>query len=151
MDGPIRSNLVIACGDLFVRFPNSLEPWTGHLYQVLGDPDVRVRKNAVMVITHLILNDMMKVKGHIAAMAICLEVCTQMPGPATGRLTAAAPQTTTVVRCFATTWLICLGVFFRTTQTASATSRVSSSTSSPARVSRTATPCSRCCRTSCPA
>jgi condensin complex subunit 1 len=41
---------------------------------VLSDPDLRVRKNAVMVITHLILNDMMKVKGHIAAMAICLQV-----------------------------------------------------------------------------
>ena len=26
-----------------------------------------------MVLTHLILNDMMKVKGHIARMAICLQ------------------------------------------------------------------------------
>lgn len=33
-----------------------------------------VRKNALMVLTHLILNDMMKVKGHIARMAMCLQV-----------------------------------------------------------------------------
>lgn len=32
-----------------------------------------VRKNGLMVLTHLILNDMMKVKGHIARMAICLQ------------------------------------------------------------------------------
>jgi condensin complex subunit 1 len=33
-----------------------------------------VRKNALMVLTHLILNDMMKVKGHISRMAMCLQV-----------------------------------------------------------------------------
>lgn len=33
-----------------------------------------MRKNALMVLTHLILNDMMKVKGHIARMAMCLQV-----------------------------------------------------------------------------
>lgn len=32
-----------------------------------------VRKNAVMVLTHLILNDMMKVKGHIARMVVLLQ------------------------------------------------------------------------------
>ena len=69
----IRSNLVIALGDLALRFPNSLEPWTEHVYRPLSDPDVSVRKTAMMVLTHLILNDMMKVKGHIAKMAACLE------------------------------------------------------------------------------
>jgi hypothetical protein len=39
----------------------------------LRDPETRVRKNALMVLTHLILNDMVKVKGHIAEMAVCLE------------------------------------------------------------------------------
>mmetsp|Transcript_17259 Transcript_17259/g.41204 ORF Transcript_17259/g.41204 Transcript_17259/m.41204 type:complete len:1126 (-) Transcript_17259:192-3569(-) len=69
----VRSNIVIACGDLFVRFPNAMEPWTSNLYQALSDSDAGVRKNAIMVITHLILNDMMKVKGHVAAVAVCLE------------------------------------------------------------------------------
>jgi len=69
----LRSNLIIALGDLALRFPNALEPWTEHVYRPLGDPDSSVRKNALMVLTHLILNDMMKVKGHIAKVAVCLE------------------------------------------------------------------------------
>ena len=69
----LRSNLTIALGDLALRFPNLLEPWTEHMYRPLGDPDPSVRKNALMVLSHLILNDMMKVKGHIAKMAVCLE------------------------------------------------------------------------------
>lgn len=28
----VRSNLIIAAGDLAIRFPNLLEPWTSHLY-----------------------------------------------------------------------------------------------------------------------
>ena len=73
VDPSIRSNLVVALGDLALRFPNLIEPWTEHVYRPLGDPDVGVRKTAMMVLTHLILNDMMKVKGHIAKMAVCLE------------------------------------------------------------------------------
>jgi condensin complex subunit 1 len=73
VDPSIRSNLVVALGDLALRFPNLIEPWTEHVYRTLGDPDVGVRKTAMMVLTHLILNDMMKVKGHIAKMAVCLE------------------------------------------------------------------------------
>jgi len=34
---------------------------------------VEVRKTAVTILTHLILNDMLKVKGQISEMAICLE------------------------------------------------------------------------------
>jgi condensin complex subunit 1 len=32
-----------------------------------------VRKNTLMVLTHLILNDMIKVKGQISEMAVCIE------------------------------------------------------------------------------
>lgn len=35
----IRSNLVIAVGDLAFRFPNLLEPWTHNMYRPLSDPD----------------------------------------------------------------------------------------------------------------
>ncbi|PON31588.1 Condensin subunit [Parasponia andersonii] len=69
----VRSNCTIALGDLAVRFPNVLEPWTENMYSRLRDPSVSVRKNAVLVLSHLILNDMMKVKGHINEMAIRLE------------------------------------------------------------------------------
>lgn len=57
----VRSNCTVALGDLAVRFPNLLEPWTEHMYARLRDPSVSVRKNAVLVLSHLILNDMMKV------------------------------------------------------------------------------------------
>ncbi len=32
-----------------------------------------MRKNTLMVLTHLILNDMVKVKGQISEMAVCIE------------------------------------------------------------------------------
>eukprot|EP00055_Hartaetosiga_balthica_P015203 m.88274 g.88274 ORF g.88274 m.88274 type:complete len:1349 (-) comp8804_c0_seq1:2050-6096(-) len=69
----VRCNAIVALGDLAFRFPNLIEPWTDHLYARLKDDDDRVRKNAVMVLTHLILNDMVKVKGQISGLAICLE------------------------------------------------------------------------------
>ncbi|KAK9075874.1 hypothetical protein SSX86_004203 [Deinandra increscens subsp. villosa] len=69
----VRSNCTLALGDLAVRFPNLLEPWTENIYSRLHDPSLSVRKNAVLVLSHLILNDMMKVKGHINEMAMRLE------------------------------------------------------------------------------
>ena len=39
----------------------------------LRDDSPVVRKNTLVVLTHLILNDMIKVKGQISAMALCLE------------------------------------------------------------------------------
>ncbi|GAU24201.1 hypothetical protein TSUD_23380, partial [Trifolium subterraneum] len=69
----VRSNCTIALGDLAVRFPNLLEPWTEKMYARLQDRSASVRKNAVLVLSHLILNDMMKVKGYINEMAVRLE------------------------------------------------------------------------------
>lgn len=57
----VRSNCTLSLGDLAVRFPNLLEPWTENMYARLRDASVSVRKNAVLVLSHLILNDMMKV------------------------------------------------------------------------------------------
>ena len=78
-DKGTRSALMVALGDLAFRFPNAVEPWTEHLYGLrawgnsLHDPDSGVRQHAITVLAHLVLNDMMKVKGHIAEMARCLE------------------------------------------------------------------------------
>ncbi|KAH7667151.1 Condensin subunit 1/Condensin-2 complex subunit D3 protein [Dioscorea alata] len=69
----VRSNCTLSLGDLAVRFPNLLEPWTENIYARLRDPSVSVRKNAVLVLSHLILNDMMKVKGYINEMAMRIE------------------------------------------------------------------------------
>lgn len=68
----IRANTIIAMGDLCFRFPNLIEPWTPHLYARLRDESSDVRKNTMQVLTHLILNDMIKVKGQISEMAICI-------------------------------------------------------------------------------
>ncbi|OAE32488.1 hypothetical protein AXG93_3242s1100 [Marchantia polymorpha subsp. ruderalis] len=69
----IRSNCVIALGDLALRFPNLLEPWLDHMYARVHDSSGSVRKNSVLVLSHLILNDMIKVKGHISELAIHVE------------------------------------------------------------------------------
>ncbi|CAL1534663.1 unnamed protein product [Lymnaea stagnalis] len=68
----IRSNLIIALGDLTFRFPNLVEPWTSHLYARLRDDSSHVRKTTLQVLTHLILNDMVKVKGQISELATCI-------------------------------------------------------------------------------
>ncbi|NXF45842.1 CND1 protein, partial [Oceanites oceanicus] len=68
----VRSNLIIAAGDLAIRFPNLIEPWTSHLYARLRDPCPHVRQTAGLVMTHLILKDMVKVKGQVSEMAILL-------------------------------------------------------------------------------
>ncbi|KAG8435743.1 hypothetical protein GDO86_013621 [Hymenochirus boettgeri] len=68
----VRSNIMIALGDLSIRFPNLIEPWTPHLYARLRDQSCEVRKNSGLVMTHLILKDMVKVKGQVSEMAVLL-------------------------------------------------------------------------------
>ncbi|XP_023559471.1 condensin complex subunit 1 isoform X2 [Octodon degus] len=68
----VRSNLMVATGDLAIRFPNLVDPWTPHLYARLRDPAKQVRKTAGLVMTHLILKDMVKVKGQVSEMAVLL-------------------------------------------------------------------------------
>ena len=68
----IRANLVVATGDLSFRFPNTMEPWTPHMYKMLRDTSSHVRSNTLAVLTHLILNDMIKVKGQISDIAFCI-------------------------------------------------------------------------------
>jgi len=69
----VRGNVMVALGDLAFRFPNAVEPWTSQLYRRLRDDDSAVRGQTLMVLTHLILNDMVKVKGQVAEMVLSLE------------------------------------------------------------------------------
>ena len=59
-------------GDLSFRFPNTVEPWTPRMYACLRDESSFVRSNTLTVLTHLILNDMIKVKGQISDMALLI-------------------------------------------------------------------------------
>ncbi|KAG5448588.1 Condensin complex subunit 1 [Clonorchis sinensis] len=68
----VRANLIVALGDLCRRFPNLLEPWTPNMYARLRDTSAKVRTNALNTLSHLILNDMVKVKGQISEMTVCL-------------------------------------------------------------------------------
>lgn len=69
----IRSNIVIALGDVAVSFSNIIDENSSELYKGLSDNDLVVKKNTLMVLTHLILNGMVKVKGQLGEMAKCLE------------------------------------------------------------------------------
>ncbi|CAE6434454.1 unnamed protein product [Rhizoctonia solani] len=69
----IRSNIIIALGDVAICFNNMIDENSDKLYNGLSDPDLTVKKNTLMVLTHLILNGMIKVKGQLGEMAKCLE------------------------------------------------------------------------------
>ncbi|XP_029308182.1 condensin complex subunit 1 [Cottoperca gobio] len=68
----VRANAIIALGDLIVRFPNILEPWTQNLYARLSDEAPSVRQTAVTVLTQLVLKDVLKVKGQVSEVAVLL-------------------------------------------------------------------------------
>ncbi|XP_051552822.1 condensin complex subunit 1-like [Myxocyprinus asiaticus] len=68
----VRANTIIALGDLTVRFPNILEPWTPNLYARLSDVNASVRLTAITVLTQLVLKDVMKVKGQVSEVAVLL-------------------------------------------------------------------------------
>ena len=69
----VRSNIVIALGDIAVCFSTIMDENSDRLYAGLRDLDLTVKKNTLMVLTHLILNGMIKVKGQLGEMAKCLE------------------------------------------------------------------------------
>ncbi|KAJ3223014.1 Condensin complex subunit, partial [Clydaea vesicula] len=68
-----RSNLVIGLGDLAVSFNNLIDENIHYIYGRLSDSDLEVQKNTLMVLTHLILNGMVKVKGQISEIAKLIE------------------------------------------------------------------------------
>jgi condensin complex subunit 1 len=72
-DANIRSNIAIALGDVAVSFSTIVDENSDELYRGLSDGDLVVKKNTLMVLTHLILNGMIKVKGQLGEMAKCLE------------------------------------------------------------------------------
>ena len=67
----IRSIAVISLGDLVMRHPNMLEQQSVHLFALLSDNCGQVRKKALLIISHLVLNDMLKMKGLMANILKC--------------------------------------------------------------------------------
>ncbi|XP_039955400.1 condensin complex subunit 1 [Bactrocera tryoni] len=68
----IKCNIVIGLSDLTFRFPNIIEPWTGHFYSTLHESNTELRLTAVKMLSHLILHEMIRVKGQIADLAMCI-------------------------------------------------------------------------------
>ncbi|XP_017868110.1 PREDICTED: condensin complex subunit 1 [Drosophila arizonae] len=68
----IKCNTVVGLSDLTFRFPNIIEPWTGHFYAQLHEENTELRLTAVKMLSHLILHEMIRVKGQIADLALCI-------------------------------------------------------------------------------
>ena len=58
---------------LAVNFHLLFNAFSFSFFGRLRDDCTNVRKTTVVILSHLILNDMVKVKGQISEMAVCLE------------------------------------------------------------------------------
>jgi len=83
-DLTLRQSLLVAVGDLLFRHPNVVEPWTDRLYAALGGVScdasdavaaAELRLSALLVLTHLVLNDMMKARPDLLIRALWLTAC----------------------------------------------------------------------------
>lgn len=72
-DATVRSNAVIALGDMAVCFNHLIDENTDFLYRRLADPDPSVKRTCLMTLTFLILAGQVKVKGQLGEMAKCME------------------------------------------------------------------------------
>ncbi|KAK6062645.1 Condensin complex subunit 1 [Seiridium cupressi] len=72
-DPTVRSNVVIALGDMAVCFNHLIDENTDFLYRRLADDDLSVKRTCLMTLTFLILAGQVKVKGQLGEMAKCLE------------------------------------------------------------------------------
>ncbi|KAK4235553.1 condensin complex subunit 1 [Achaetomium macrosporum] len=72
-DATVRSNAVIALGDMAVCFNHLIDEHSDFLYRRLADPDPSVKRTCLMTLTFLILAGQVKVKGQLGEMAKCLE------------------------------------------------------------------------------
>jgi condensin complex subunit 1 len=73
VDPVVRSNAVIALGDIAVCFNHLIDENTDFLYRRLNDGDGSVKRTCLMTLTFLILAGQVKVKGQLGEMAKCLE------------------------------------------------------------------------------
>ncbi|XP_076661535.1 CAP-D2 condensin subunit isoform X2 [Halictus rubicundus] len=68
----IRANVLIGISDLTTRFPNLIEPWMKHIYGRLRDENLQVRSTCVRILSSLIMRDMVRVRGQISELALCI-------------------------------------------------------------------------------
>jgi len=93
-DQTLRQSLLVAVGDLLFRHPNVVEPWTDRLYAALsvagsaseGPAVAELRLTALLVLTHLVLNDMMKPRAVLLVRALWLTACPHVPTARVARI-----------------------------------------------------------------
>lgn len=61
----MKNNVIISIGDLLHRWPNTVQKFHKQIYSNLSDPSPTVRRVTLLVLTHLILNDMIKSKASL--------------------------------------------------------------------------------------
>lgn len=65
MDPALIIKSLMGLSDLIKRFPQVVEPFSQRLFETLESKHRNVKKVSMIIITHLILNDMLKIKGEI--------------------------------------------------------------------------------------
>ena len=65
----LRTSCLSALSDLTLRYPNTLQPWIPFVFMVLRDSNYSVRKHAVIILSHLVHIDMIKMQGYIVEIA----------------------------------------------------------------------------------
>ncbi|KAI6651827.1 Condensin complex subunit 1 isoform X1 [Oopsacas minuta] len=69
----LRNSCICAVSDLILRYPSTLQPWVPYLYKALRDLSTMVRKQAILIICHLVHIDIIKIQGNIAEIAFLLK------------------------------------------------------------------------------
>jgi len=91
-DLTLRTTLLVSVGDLLFRHPNVVEPWSDRLYSALGNGggtaqgNVELRLTALLVLTHLVLNDMLKPRSVLLVRALWLTACPHEPTARVARI-----------------------------------------------------------------
>lgn len=69
----LKLNVTVSFGDLVNRFPNTLQTQISKYFNCLKSPDTQVVRHAMIVISHLVLNDMLKLSGEVVEICLLLE------------------------------------------------------------------------------
>lgn len=69
----VKQNILIGMTDFMFRFPNIIGIWSEKFFCMLHDSNDDVRLTSVKMLSYLIMQEMIKVKGHISDLVLCIE------------------------------------------------------------------------------
>ena len=73
IDDSLKLNVCAAFGDFINRFPNIMQGTVSKFFSCLHSKSKEVRRYAMIVISHLVLGDMLKLKGEVVDICMLLE------------------------------------------------------------------------------